>query len=249
MAKKRVVTRKTHGAAGAAEVRQDAAGRGAAKGSVSGRVSATEKQLSALEKRTLELYRETPLSIREIGRRVGKDDSFVRRLVAREGAERGDAQEIAARLEAAQQRAIAETQAGTAIASAERVGEVYIQATTAVLNTQRSDQRAARLAVAKLLARVNDAVAVLPEVAEAIAGIKAAAIGAGDVPVLRSLQALDVSELAKTARQLVAALRDLDAIERVAHGIKAGEGGECPAAGKARVAVVPAKAARPPDDD
>lgn len=249
MAKKRVVTRKTHGAAGAAEVRHDAAARGTKRRVESVGVSTPEKQLSALEKRTLELYRETPLSVREIGRRVGKDDSYVRRLVAREGAERGDAQEIAARLEAAQQRAIAEAQTGATIASAERVGEVYIQATTAVLNTQRSDQRAARMAVAKLLARVNDTLGVLPTVPEAIAAIKAAAIAAGDIPVLRSIQALDVSELAKTARQLVAALRDLDAIERVAHGIKTGEGGEGKTASKARVAVVPAKAERPPDDD
>jgi hypothetical protein len=106
--------------------------------------------------------------------------------------------------------------------------------------------------VQRVLVRLTAMMDEVPTLQEALLKLGAYALATEDVELRRAvfstLDSLNVEPLAKTARQLVASLRDLDTIERAAHGLKVVEAQD-PAAGRPRVAVVPAKAPRPSDED
>lgn len=164
------------------------------------------------------------MSVREIARRFGKDDSYVRRLAKRYSVERADARDIAGRIDAATQRRVAEQQAGKPLETAEAIQQAYIEATAVVVDRQRGDQRAARLLIQELLRKLHGLVAHMPEVHELlrILATKAAANEdtATEKTLFAMLDSLNVEACTRSARQLVASIKDLDGMERLAHGIK-----------------------------
>lgn len=253
MAKNSVGTRKTPGKAGAKTVRQNAAAtpQGAAE-KKHPQKQPKKRPLSEVEQQTVSLLRHSAHSIREISRIVDKDDSWVRRLRDRLGIERSDAVEIAARVDAASKQAIAEQTAGKTLADPEAVATTYVQAAAGVLARQRADQRVARDAVQRVLVRLTAMMDAVPTLSEALLKLGAYALATDDAELRKAafgtLDSLNVEPLAKTARQLVASLRDLDSIERAAHGLKVVEEQD-PAASRPRAVIVPAKAQRPSDED
>ncbi len=245
MAKNRVGTRKTPGWKSVATVGQK---RGGVQRRVK-RIPLSPKQLVDM----LELYAESPLSLREIGLRFGVDKSRVLREAQKAGIERGGGADLAARVEAASKAAIAEQRAGESLKDSESVSDQYVRAAAAVLAAQRTDQRLARSALQRLLVRMNEILDSVPDLHEALRALAAAAIAMGDqdvrVKAFQAMDSLNFEPMARTARQLVQSLRDLDAIERIAHGLKVGDDPDGPSAARPRVAVVPAKAPRPRDED
>lgn len=255
MARNSVGTRKTPDGEGAAKVRQKSSKLPQGAATKKRRAPGVSKHLSSDDKRMLDLWRCSSLSGREIGRRFGKDESYVRRLAAKQGVERGDSGEIHSRIEAEAQKQIAEETAGRPLVTADTIQKAFVTAAARVLSRQRDDQKAARNAVQTLLQRLQSMMAELPEIHDALEALAAAAMAVEDDDMRRAayktMQVLNVEGLSKTARQLVASLRDLDGIERAAHGIKAGEGGDNGTGGTvgARAVVVPAKQDLPADED
>lgn len=262
MARNSVGTRKTPDVEGVSKVSQTQAGFGQGvpnKNTPSGTRSKQAEQRSkrvnltpAKLEQLLALYAGSPLSIREIGRRFGVTATRVIREAEQAGVERGDAAEVAARVDLEGAKRIAEAQAGKRLVSTEAIQQAFVAATARVLETQRADQRDARAAVQALLTRLQSMMQAVPEVSELLHRLAAMALAIEDPELRRNcfdaLGALNIGDMARTARQLVASLKDLDALERAAYGLKVTETPD-PAATRPRVAVVPAKAARPPDED
>lgn len=256
MAKNSVGTRKTPDRKVRQAPRQNAADL-PHRGGDRGRPAKTRatRVLSKVEQRAVDMLQHSAMSLREIARTLGKDDRWVRRLRDEMQVERGNPHEIAARVTARSQQQIAEQQAGQPLTDPQAVASEFVNAAAAVLNRQRADQRLARAAVQRLLGRINELLDGVPDLAEALRMLAAMAQAIDDQELrsklFTTLDNLHFEPLARTARQLVSSLRDLDAIERIAHGLKIGDDPDAPAgaAARPRVAVVPAKAARPADED
>lgn len=255
MAKNSVGTRKTPDRKVRQAPRQNAADL-PHRGGDRGRPAKTRatRVLSKVEQRAVDMLQHSAMSLREIARTLGKDDRWVRRLRDEMQVERGNPHEIAARVTARSQQQIAEQQAGQPLTDPQVVASEFVNAAAAVLNRQRADQRLARAAVQRLLGRINELLDGVPDLSEALRMLAAMAHAIDDQDLrsklFTTLDNLHFEPLARTARQLVSSLRDLDAIERIAHGLKIGDDPDAPAgAARPRVAVVPAKAARPADED
>jgi hypothetical protein len=172
----------------------------------------------------LDAFTASAMSVREIARRFETSDTYVYRLAKRNGAQRADADDVAGRIAATVQRHVAEHATGRPLTSADDVQTAFIEATATVIGRQRADQRAARVTVQRVLDRLTQMMDRAPDIEATLTALGGAAMALDDAEirraVLATLAALQVEQLAKTARQLVASLRDLDAIERIAHGIK-----------------------------
>jgi len=261
MARNSVGTRKTPDLKGVAKVRQKDGGlpqgdanAKRAKAKRPEQRSQRVKLSPAKLEQMLALYAGSPLSVREIGRRYGVDGSRVTREAQKAGVERGDAVELATRVDLEGAKRIAEGHAGKRLVSTEQIQQAFVVATAKVLETQRADQREARAAVQALLVRLQSMMQAVPEVSELLHRLAALAQSIEDSDLRRScfdaLGALNIGDMAKTARQLVASLKDLDALERAAYGLKdvtSADGEQNKA--RPRAVVVPAKAELPNDDD
>lgn len=205
----------------------------------------------SIDEQILDAYTMTAMSVREIARRFGKNDIYVRRLAKKHGAQRADAEDVSARVDATVQRHVAQQALGRPPADGETQA-AYIEATATVIGRQRADQREARAAVQRVIARLTAIIDNQPTIAETLAKVAMYAAATEDDDVrkaaLNAIDGLHVEPLAKTARQLVASLRDLDAIERAAHGLKVPEQTD-PNAARPRAMIVPAKTALPSDED
>lgn len=262
MAKNRVGTRKTPGDGGVAKVSQktETLRQGVAKKNTQKTEKNTQRSKQRSERvslsranreKMLALYTGSALGLREIGRMFGVDATRVTREARKDGLERGEPGEVAARVELEGARRIAEAQTGQTLLSPDAIANAFVAATAQVIERQRGNQRAARAAVETLLERVREQMAKRPALTQVITTLAAAAAKNADIETLKAahvaLDSLEVEAMAKTARQLVASLRDLDGLERVAYGLKDVTQGEVK--GKPRVVVVPAKVPLPDDDD